>query len=164
MSPEMLPCFFLGSPGRAHHAVTSGPGGRATVSEGQLFAAKFTGAAVAPLWVFDPERRLAAYETVDRDTLGATGVREVRLQRACRVVVELGSLGLETGGKHVRDALCEIWRPGENVLCTLEGQFTGNRIELLLPPGEYCVAIRSSHCENTCRFLRITPGQEGLEL
>lgn len=157
-------CFFIEGPNRTDRTLVTGPDGAVSLTAEQIFAVKFTDRDSAPVWLLHSPQRLAALEYLARADLEKGGTREVRLQPVCRVTCRIASTGLHAAGKYVLNGLSEISHVGRERDSTLQCFVVGDRLEYLLPPGDYGVSVRSTGCADAYRFFRIEPGQQEFAL
>jgi len=117
---------------------------------------------IAPLYILDEDRRLAALVHVQRtDFNGST--REIRLEPACYVTGDITSIGLQAvGGELGRVSAMAIKLDGLH-LRSVHSHFGTGRCEFLLPPGDYQIFLTAYQCYSEVREIRITPGQTDLK-
>jgi thiol-disulfide isomerase/thioredoxin len=152
--------------------MVSGADGGVTVTAGRVFSPTGAGSlyldlGVAPLVVVDERRRLIALEQLRRADFDG-GSREVRLKPACRVVVDVTSLGFRSAGKALEGAEGFAALPGHLYTRALySGSYqtsSPGRFGLLVPPGDYAVYVAAGGHESVDRYVHVEPGRREYRL
>jgi thiol-disulfide isomerase/thioredoxin len=158
--------FIQDSPAPGRLTMFSDGEGEATVPARYLFRSYHANRPESPLIVIDERRRLMAIEVISRSDVETDAVREIRLQPAAKVTVQVSSVGLLGTGQTSTHSGTIAFVPGNFWLGRIENHSVGDRSEMLLPPGEYGLSISGTWAavERTQRYIRIDPGQTELNL
>ena len=119
---------------------------------------------LAPLYVLDERRGLAALEEVSLSEFGSARKREVHLGPACRISGEVTSLGFGDAGREFTHVEGYVFKPGLHAIRAIFSESNRQRFEYVVPPGDYVLMIHRTHCYLIHRIVRITPGQRELNL
>jgi thiol-disulfide isomerase/thioredoxin len=120
---------------------------------------------IAPIYLLDEPRGLAALEELRRDEFGNGKIREIHLQPLCTVSGRVTSLGLRQRGMPLNAAFAMAIKLGQMRLRSLQSFFTTPQFEFLLPPGDFEISVRGEgHFYSSAHFVHIEPGQRELNL
>jgi thiol-disulfide isomerase/thioredoxin len=118
----------------------------------------------APLVVLHEGRGLVALEELHPDDFDG-GRREVRLQPACRISAAVTSLGFRAAGKKLDDGVEGFASiPGHLFTRAIYGGSAGERVGMLVPPGDYALYFDAGGHESFYRYVHIEPGRREYRL
>jgi thiol-disulfide isomerase/thioredoxin len=171
--PQPWHTFFVGKRDVDRAPLVSNATGDVVVPATRVFVPPFRSSdeLTATLYILHEARGLVALERIDgsdfSDDASASKVNEIRLNPACKVSGDVTCVGAPPGvrgGGRMTWTSASVSPLGEFLLRSVTSRSKGSHFEMLLPPGEFNLALRAHDSDPTGRFLRIEPGQRELSL